>query len=269
VLFRGAPLVVLVFGGLLVHISIRLFERPLFGLNRPVTPWITQFVCRNALRILGIGFRFDGDIVPGHDALVANHSSWLDIYALNACTRLYFVSKSEVATWPGIGWLARANGTVFIDRDPKQVRAQTEMFKTRLRAGHRLLFFPEGTSTDGRRVLAFRPTLFAAFFDEDLKRALNIQALSVVYHAPQSAPDRFYGWWGNMDFGSHLLKILAAPRQGSVHIRAHPPRRIADFSDRKALARDLEAITRRGLEQDLAAAPLRPNGQPKNSDCFF
>ncbi|WP_367998774.1 lysophospholipid acyltransferase family protein, partial [Photobacterium sanguinicancri] len=51
-----------------------------------------------------------------HGAVVANHSSWLDIFALNARKRIYFVSKAEVAKWPGIGWLARATGTVFINR---------------------------------------------------------------------------------------------------------------------------------------------------------
>jgi lyso-ornithine lipid O-acyltransferase len=92
-------------------------------------------------------------------ALVANHASWLDIFTLNACDRIYFVSKSEVAGWPGIGWLARATGTVFINRQGREAQMQKLLFEARLRAGHRLLFFPEGTSTDGQRVLDFKSTL--------------------------------------------------------------------------------------------------------------
>ena len=140
---RGLALGLLVFGGLLVLLLIRLAERPVFGLHRPVTPFITQFVCRNAFRILGMGFETRGKLMAERGAVVANHTSWLDIFALNARKRIYFVSKAEVANWPGIGWLARATGTVFIKRDAREARNQTVLFQQRLMAGHKLLFFPE------------------------------------------------------------------------------------------------------------------------------
>ena len=56
-------------------------------------------------------------------------------------------------------------------------------FRTVLLAGHRLLFFPEGTSTDGLRVLPFKSTLFAAFFDEKLRCEMYIQPVTVLYQA--------------------------------------------------------------------------------------
>ncbi len=117
-------------------------------------------------------------------AVVANHSSWLDIFTLNASQRIYFVAKSEVSGWPGIGWLARATGTVFITRKGTEAKRQQDLFEARLRAGHQLLFFPEGTSTDALRVLPFKPTLFQAFFTHGLDRVLFIQPVTVVYHAP-------------------------------------------------------------------------------------
>jgi 1-acyl-sn-glycerol-3-phosphate acyltransferase len=83
---------------------------------------------------------------------VANHAGWLDIFTLNAVQRVYFVSKSEVAAWAGVGVLARVTGTVFIDRQARQAAEQARMLQDRLAAGHRLLFFPEGTSSDARRV---------------------------------------------------------------------------------------------------------------------
>ncbi len=247
VLYRGLPLAVLVFGGLALHLVIRLVEQPIHGLHRPWTPWITQFVCRNALRILGLSFSTRGEIMPHHGALVANHCSWLDIFTLNARKRIYFVSKAEVAGWPGIGWLARATGTVFIERDPRQARDHTRLFQDRLNAGHKLLFFPEGTSTDGRRVLPFRTTLFAAFFAPELRDSTWIQPVAACYHAPPGEPARFYGWWGDMDFGTDLLKILAQSPQGGVEILYCPPLRVADFTDRKALARAAEDAVRQGL----------------------
>ena len=93
-----------------------------------------------------------GALLVGAGAMVANHSSWLDIFALNAAKRLYFVSKSEVAGWPVIGWLARATGTVFIKRKQRDAMRHIEVLRDRFLAGHTLLFFPEGTSTDGLRI---------------------------------------------------------------------------------------------------------------------
>lgn len=246
-ILRVIPLGAVVFGGLLVLLALRLIERPLWGQRRPVTPFITQAVCRTAFVILGIGYRVEGQAMTGPGAVVANHSGWLDIFALNARKRIYFVAKSEVAGWPGIGWLAKATGSVFIRRDPREARHQVQEFIRRLSYGHKLLFFPEGTSTDGRRVLPFKPTLFAAFYADGLRETLSIQPVTVIYRAAEGADPRQYGWWGDMDFGPHLLSTLAAARQGSVTIQYHAPVRVAEIDDRKALARLLENKVRAGL----------------------
>ncbi|MFC6642927.1 lysophospholipid acyltransferase family protein [Sulfitobacter profundi] len=246
VALRGVLLALLVFGGLVVLLLLRLIERPIFGLHRPITPHITQMVCRAAFWVLGMRFVRRGTPMERRGAVVANHTSWLDIFALNAAKRIYFVSKSEVAGWPGIGWLARATGTVFIRRDRAEARSQTEVFRTRLLAGHKLLFFPEGTSTDGLQVLPFKTTLFEAFFDPALRDEIAVQPVSVIYHAPQGEDPRFYGWWGDMSFGAHLLTTLAARKQGAVEVVYHPPLPVADFAGRKALAQHCEAIVRAG-----------------------
>ncbi|WP_322892459.1 MULTISPECIES: lysophospholipid acyltransferase family protein [unclassified Yoonia] len=258
VIRRGVPLAILVFGALLLLLLIRLIERPIYGLRRPLTPHITQWVCRTALILLGIRFRNQGKAMRGPGAVVANHASWLDIFALNARKRIYFVSKSEVAGWPGIGWLARATGTVFIRRDRRDTLDQIAIFKARLQAGHKLLFFPEGTSTDGLQVLPFKPTLFAAFFDPALRDMMQVQPVTVRYRAPAGADPRFYGWWGDMGFGPHLLATLAAKRQGEVCVIYHPPVAVRDFADRKGLALALENQVRAGLMPEGGAAPLSP-----------
>ena len=244
VALRGPALVLLIVLGVLVKLPLRLIERPLCGQRRPVTPWITQGVSRLALVILGIGLDARGPRLQGAGALVANHASWLDIFALNARRNVYFVSKAEVSGWPGIGFLARLAGTVFITRDPRAAVEQKRVFEERLLHGHRLLFFPEGTSTDGQRVLPFKPTLFAAFFGDPLRHQMALQAVTVIWHAPAGADPRFYGWWGDMGFGPHLLKVLGARRQGRVALVYHPPVRVDDHPNRKTLAAHLEAQVR-------------------------
>lgn len=246
---RGLPMGIVVFGGLAVLLLARLIERPLCGLGRPVTPWITVGVCRAALAILGLRHRRDGALMAGHGAVVANHVSWLDIFVLNAAGPVYFIAKSEVAGWPGIGWLARATGTIFIRRDPRQAQAQALLLEARLRAGHRLCFFPEGTSTDGARVLPFKPTLFAAFFAHGLADLLAVQPVTLDYRAPPGAHPRAYGWWGDMGFGGHLLAMLAMAPHGVVFATWHAPLPVADFPGRKELARAAEDAVRGGIAE--------------------
>ncbi len=253
VLWRGAFLGLVTFGGLAAMLILRLIERPLHGAARPWTPSLTLFVCRAAFRVMNIDYLCHGAPMDHRGAVVANHSSWLDIFALNRDARIYFVSKSEVSAWPGIGWLARATGTVFIRRSARDAAKQKRTFEERLTLGHKLLFFPEGTSTDGLRVLPFKPTLFAAFFAPELREITWVQPVTVAYTAPDGAETRFYGWWGDMDFGPHLLKTLAASKQGRVDVTWHDPLKVADFPDRKALAKAAEIAVRSAHTPSLEA----------------
>jgi 1-acyl-sn-glycerol-3-phosphate acyltransferase len=107
-------------------------------------------------------------------------------------------------------------------------------------------------------VLPFKTTLFAAFFDPSLKDSLMVQPVSVIYAAPPGEDARFYGWWGAMGFGPHLLKVLACRRPGAVTLVYHPPVAVADFPDRKALARYCETMVRDGVAARLEAKPSRP-----------
>ena len=240
---RGVLLAVVLIVGLTLLGVLRLVETPIFGQMRPWTPWITVIVCRMALRIIGIRNVSKGKPAKRPGVIVANHSSWLDIFVLNAARPVYFVSKSEVSAWPGIGLLARATGTVFVERDRGKAAAQRQVFEDRLSAGHRLLFFPEGTSSDGRRVLGFKPTLFAALFSPKLS-GLSVQPVTLVYQAPQGCDARYYGWWGDMDFGPHLFRMLATRRHGKVHVTWHPSMDVAEYGDRKALSKASEIAVR-------------------------
>ena len=239
---RAGPMALLVFGGLAVLLACRPFEALLHGAHRPWTPRITRAVCRGALRLMGLRRTVEGTPRPVA-AWVANHASWLDIFALNAGGTIVFVAKSEVARWPGIGWLARATGTVFVTRDRRRALQDVAALRERIALGQTLAFFPEGTSTDGRRVLAFKPTLLAPFLGLDAA----IQPVTLRYIAPEGADPACYGWWGDMDFAPHMLATLALPRQGRIALTFHPPVPLAAETDRKALARRLEQTVRAGL----------------------
>lgn len=236
-------------------LTLRLPERLTYGSQRPVTACITQIVCKIICYIAKITRHINGHPMKGEGAFVANHSTWLDIFVLNASSRLFFVSKAEVADWPGIGWLARGTGTVFIRRARSEAAAQQRVFEDRLSSGHKLVFFPEGTSTDGLRILPFKSTLFAAFLSAGLREKLAIQPVSLRYRAPGGQDPRFYGWWGAMDFAPSLLKILAVKGGGRVDVTFHPPLRVSEFANRKDLAKACEAAVRSGFNAAVRSAP--------------
>lgn len=247
VLARGAPVILVLLIAFPLLLILRLPERLIFGMRRPITPWITQIVCITTIWIMRLRRHMSGAPLSQGGAMVANHAAWLDIFVLNAAARVTFVSKSEVAGWPGIGWLARGTGTIFIRRARVEAAHHQGLLEARMQAGDRLVLFPEGTSTDGQRILPLKSTLFEAFFSEGLRHSIAVQPVSIRYEAPAGADPRFYAWWGDMEFGPSLLQILAAPRQGAVHVTYHAPLAVADFADRKALAAACEAVMRAGF----------------------
>lgn len=243
VVTRGLGIILVLLIGVILILPLRGVERLFAGPRRPLTgPWV-QGVCRICLWVMGLGWRREGQPMRGPGAVVANHSSWLDIFVLNAAMPVFFVSKSEVAGWPGINILTRVTNTHFVTRDPRLARQQATEFAQRTRAGHRLLFFPEGTSTDGQRVLPFKPTLFQGFLDDALPDGLAIQPMTAIYHAPPGRDPRFYGWYGDMNMGQHLLAVLAQPRQGRVTVRLSPPIPVR-AETRKTLSAKAEAAIR-------------------------
>ena len=252
--WRGGRIALVIGVGVLTTLLLRLIERPLHGLQRPWTQAITVWVCGRILAILGLEPVLEGRPMAGPGAVVANHVSWLDIFVLNARKRVYFVAKAEVAGWPGIGFLARLVGTVFIRRDPREARAQTGILRERIAAGHRLLFFPEGSSTDGMRVLRFRSTLFEALNGLGTGAGtLRVQPVTLVYEAPEGEDPRFYGWWGEMEFAAHLARMLGAKRHGRVRMICHAPLPAGDGTDRKTLAAAAEAAVRAGMPEERRA----------------
>lgn len=254
-----APLALLWLAGMfavfLLCRGVDLLARRIAGRRLPaLAPWVVLVWARGALRLLGLRLVVRGAGMAHPGALVANHSSWLDIVALMAATRVFFVSKAEVAGWPVIGAIGRAIGTMFIERRAVEAKRQTEALHARIARGDRLAIFPEGTSSDGGRVLPFKTALFAVFFAPDLHGVVWVQPASLRYRPGPGLPATFYGWWGDMDFGSHLKGLLLRSTGGVVDVTFHPALRAADFSERRTLAAAAEAAVRGGLPGDGGAA---------------
>jgi 1-acyl-sn-glycerol-3-phosphate acyltransferase len=217
--------------------------------GRPVTalgPAMVRLWAALALPMLGLRFIRHGTPMPGGGAFVANHSSWIDIVALQRAAAPFLVSKAEVRSWPGIGLIGAAIGTMFIDRRPARAKQQEIELLARLRRGDRMALFPEGTSSDGQRILPFKSSLFGVFLAPGLD-AVALQPVTIRYRPRPDLPAAFYGWWGEMDFATHLRDVLARSAGGIVELTFHPPLPLAAAADRKALARTAQQAVEAGF----------------------
>ena len=183
---------------------------------------------------------------------MANHSSYLDIPALGSVIEGSFVAKSEVASWPVFGWLARLQNTLFIDRRPSRVGQTQSALTNRLRRGHNLILFPEGTSSDGVRVLPFRHALFQSVINEAHRiPTLTVQPVTVIcigmngFPADRTARQK-YAWFGDMTLISHLWKF-AQLNSCTLRISFHEPIDLHQIHDRKTFARSVEHTVAEGI----------------------
>jgi lyso-ornithine lipid O-acyltransferase len=209
------------------------------GFGRPVTAMgsaIVRLWAAQALPALGLSLVRRGTPMRGGGAFVANHSSWIDIVALQRMAAPFLVSKAEVRSWPVIGHIGRAIGTMFIDRRPAEAKRQEAELLARLARGDRMAIFPEGTSSDGLRILPFKSALFGVFFAPGLGPGVAVQPVTIAYRPRLDLPPAFYGWWGEMEFATHLRDVMARSTGGVVELTFHPPLPLAAHADRKALA---------------------------------
>jgi lyso-ornithine lipid O-acyltransferase len=200
------------------------------------------FYHRLCCRIIGLELDVRGAPAAHRPTLfVANHSSYTDITVLGALIEGSFVAKTEVARWPLFGRLARLQRSVFVDRRVRSTRDQRGSMADRLHDGDNLILFPEGTSSDGLRVLPFKSALFGAAHLAANRTAL-VQPVSVVYTKREGLPITRYerpafAWYGDMDLAPHMWHLFGLGPI-TVVVEFHPPLDPAEFPSRKALAED-------------------------------
>jgi 1-acyl-sn-glycerol-3-phosphate acyltransferase len=167
--------------------------------------WV-QKTCIRLLRNMDIRLETAGPI-PMRGLVVANHLSYLDIVILSAAMRCFFVAKAEIGTWPYFGKAARVGGTMFIDRSSMaSAERVAATMSERLKLPVPVLFFPEGTSTDGT-LQRFHTRLF----EPAIVSGTPVTAVSIRYATSDGAAERELCWFGDDRFLSHLLKTLNGP----------------------------------------------------------
>ena len=188
--------------------------------------WV-QDSSRRILSSLGIKYEVQGE-PPASGLVVANHLSYLDILILSAAMPCFFVAKAEIASWLFFGMATRCGGTIYIDRASRaSAEKVAATIASRLQMPIHVLFFPEGTSSDGSGLLPFH----ARLFEPAIRARSTITPASVRYRLQHGMPERELCWFGDEAFLPHLWKALGYPgftaevRFGAAQI--YPDRRTA------------------------------------------
>jgi 1-acyl-sn-glycerol-3-phosphate acyltransferase len=173
-------------------------------LRRGVTRRWAALMCR----VLGARIVVSGELPVGPGFLISNHVSYLDIPVLMSLTGCRFVSKHEVADWPFIGLLARRAGTLFVKRgDGAREAGVTLVGMTRaLEDGDVVVFFPEGTTSPGKRILPFRSGLLSVPARDG--HPVYPAALHYETGDPDIDPAIGLAWWGEQSLVSHVWRLL-------------------------------------------------------------
>jgi 1-acyl-sn-glycerol-3-phosphate acyltransferase len=227
--------------------------------------WTATFPCffhRRCCRILGLKVRRIGHPVSARPVLFAcNHVSYIDIIVLGSVIPGSFISKAEVARWPLLGWLAKLQRSVFVDRKVSSTARQRDAIAERLAAKDALILFPEGTSGDGNHVLPFKSSLFSVVFDRKIDEPIVVQPVSVAYTRLDGLPmgrrlRPFFAWYGDMSFGSHVWHAVGL---GTIEVvvEFHASTTVAEWESRKALSQFCHERISNGVARLLAGrAPV-------------
>jgi len=195
------------------------------------TEWLHRW-CRFACRVLGIRVTTHG-AMPRSGLLVCNHLSYLDIVVLSSIRPCIFVAKRDVAAWPLFGWLARAAGTIFVDRQRPLVAAfAVNRIHVAITTGLPVVLFPEGTSSDGSTVLPFKSSLL----ESAVQVGCPVGTAAIAYSLDHGSVADEVCYWRDMPLLPHLVNLFFKREVRSKCSFSDPKIRVGD---RKQIARAL------------------------------
>ena len=213
------------------------------AIKRPKTrraraEWLHRF-CAAMMKAFDITFTVEGEF-PAHGVLISNHTGYLDIIALAALSPVVFCAKAEMEGWPFLGWMTTMAGTVFVDRGAGgSADKATGGMQAAAAEGVPVVFFPEGTTSNGRQVLEFKTGLLAKSLEaEQPITAAHIHYTLEVDNGPGVTVEDDVCFWGDdANMLKHIFKFVGL--QGThVWVRIAPePIRFSEVNlDRRVMA---------------------------------
>ena len=127
-----------------------------------IEKWLPVLFHKILLWLLSVKVEIVGktDQSKKNNLFISNHLSYLNIPILGSKFPMRFVAKSEVESWSIFGFLAKKGRSIFIRRNKTDSFNQKNKILDILSCGEKVLIFPEGTTSDGNRVLKFKSSSF-------------------------------------------------------------------------------------------------------------
>ncbi|BBX36044.1 1-acyl-sn-glycerol-3-phosphate acyltransferase [Mycolicibacterium mageritense] len=222
---------------------------PLLAVPLPGRSHLQRVYCRLMLRCLGVRITVSGGPIRNLSGVlvVSGHVSWLDIFSIGAVLPGSFVARADLIEWPALGRLARIMKVIPIDRGSlRRLPAVVNTVAERLRAGHTVVAFPEGTTWCGLAYGPFRPAMFQAAVDA----GRPVQPLRLNYRHRDGRPSTVPAFVGDDTLLESVRRVITA-RRTVCHI--HVGSLQLPGEDRRDLAARCEAAVRG--EQVLPVAP--------------
>lgn len=245
---------------LLLSVALVPFQYIFIRLNNLWQKKLPRLFHRMVAWLFGFRVKTIGEMVTDRPLLlVSNHVSWSDIVVLSSIAEVSFIAKSEVKDWPIFGTFAVLQRTVFVERERRGKTAQqASEIATRMVSGDAMVLFPEGTTSDGNRLLPFKTALFGAAHAAIREAGADhvwVQPVSIAYTGYHGMPMGRYGrplasWPGDVALLPHLKGIL---KEGAldVEVRFGEPMKIDEATNRKLIAQTMEKRVRAQLQSSL------------------
>ncbi len=184
-----------------------------------VSKWCSRALATWNFEIEAIGLE-KLDMKNRNYLFVSNHMSYLDVLIFSSKVPSVFVTSVDMGEVFFLGTLAEMGGSIFVERRHRQRVDQdlTSMTET-LRHGFNIVIYPEGTSTNGQKILPFKKSLLMSAVDA--KKEIVPVALKYVSidgkPFDKSNADKVC-WYGDMTFADHCLGLL---KNKSVKVELH------------------------------------------------
>ena len=208
----------------------------IFFPHQPFQRPVIQFWQKRFCQVMGLDITVHGSPDPRPALWVSNHVSWLDIPVIGSHFPVYFLSKAEVGNWPLVKHLAKAGGTLYIKRGSGDANGVAEQISSHLNAQRSVLFFPEGTTTDGKQLKRF----FHKLFQAACMTGADIQPVVICYRDEHGELHSVAPFIGDDEFTTHLLDVLKE-KHITVELLVLPRVSINGRNER-TLAKDLQTM---------------------------
>ena len=179
--------------------------------------------------------------------IVSNHIGSVDVFVMAACFRMSFVSKSDVRTWPLVGYMTRIANTIYIDRARRsELTGMVQAIAERLRSGYSVVVFPEGGATLGHQVELFKSSVFESV----VKSGSSVLPVAIRYF--DAGEPSVACWPMGVSFVESMKRLLMHPR---LNVKVWLLPKITGEKDRQTFAKQSQTLISEKF-QEMGGSPV-------------